>query len=76
MRCEAVEFDLEGRGPQRTGSSLEALHVLFLWWDNIKGPAYRNAIETCLASFRGERSQAEARLGFVVPLSERTVKPM
>lgn len=76
MWPDPVVFEMSTLGLLRIGSSLEALHVLVMWWDDMKGPAHSDAIETCLASFRGERSQDEARSSFVMALAEGRMKAL
>lgn len=72
---EPVVFEpARDREAQTVHNPLEALRVLDDWWQKVDGPAYKDAINTCIAAVRGERSDEDARHAFIMALSEGDIR--
>lgn len=69
-----VEVTLEGLGHRRTiTATCFACECLLTLWPHSNGPAYRQAVQTCVRAMRGELDQVTARMAFIHAAREAQV---
>ncbi|WP_207102178.1 DUF982 domain-containing protein [Paracoccus shandongensis] len=74
MWSQPVHFVHETDGLIAIDSTLDALMVLDSWWQKFDGPAYREAINTCIGALQGSLPDDTARIAFLMALTEGGVE--
>ena len=74
MWSQPVHFVHELDGLVTIDSTLDALIVLDRWWQKFDGPAYREAIKTCIGALQGSLPDDAARIAFLLALTEGGVE--